>query len=104
MIRFTCGVPGVECGGSLMSVGKAGCKTHAQPQEAFACYCRWLLKQGYERIGKREFVRADDAILVLRKSSHFGRPLRLGKTGEGAAKSNRMVPRGNPGHKAIVII
>ena len=104
MIRVTCGVPTDHCRGSLISLQKSSCKAHATSQEAFECYAAWLLARGYRRLNRREFVLADGPILVLRKMSHFGRPLRMGKTGEGMAKAKRFTARGKPGHRAIVVI
>jgi hypothetical protein len=86
MRRYLCGVPDKQCEGSNVTINKTGCKVHASSQEAFKCYCRFLVQEGYIKVGTREFQDPKDGyIRVLTKPSHFGAPLRLGKLGEGGA-------------------
>src|SRR5688500_14464476 len=85
MQRSLCGVPDNECSGGNFPVNKGMHvkRTHESPQQAFKCHKRWLLKQGYEQIGSREFRPPDGSeTLVLTKQSKFGGKVRKGKTGE----------------------
>lgn len=84
--KWLCGVPAQECsgGGEVLSPGIAShvSKVHNSPSEAFACYKRWLIKQGYIQVGQREFRPPDGGpIEVLTKKSRFGARLRQGKMG-----------------------
>jgi hypothetical protein len=58
----------------------SGIKSHATPEEAFACYRAWLLRQGYRQVGGREFLSPEDGVIVvLTRRSRFGAVLRGGK-------------------------
>jgi hypothetical protein len=80
--KQACGVPSEHCTGGLCGVSnglkKAG-KLHSSPQEAFACYAKYLIKQGYTQVGPREFYKGDGPIVVLTKKSRFGARCRGGK-------------------------
>jgi hypothetical protein len=54
-------------------------RSHATPEEAFACYRAWLLRQGYRQLGGREFLSPEGTIIVLTKRRRFGAVLRGGK-------------------------
>lgn len=56
-------------------------KLHGSPQDAFACYVRFLEQTGHERVGHREFRRPQGGILLLTRQSRFGTKVRLGKEG-----------------------
>lgn len=80
--KYSCGVPQEYCIGGLAQVSsglKKSGKTHGSPKEAFGCYAKWLLRQGYKQVGPREFCKDDGPILVLTKKSRFGARLRGGK-------------------------
>jgi len=81
-----CGTPDNECSGGNMRTSNSyrGLrKAHGSHTEAFNCYKKYLLKQGYEQIGSREFRPPDGGpIRVLTKKSRFGGKMRKGKLGE----------------------
>jgi hypothetical protein len=94
--KYLCGTPDTYCIGSLSSVSnglRKSRKAHGQPEEAFACYAQYLIKQGYTQCGPREFYLVDKRsgeagpIVVLTKKSRFGARLRGGK-------GNRYTPEG----------
>lgn len=103
-MKILCGVPPGKCCGADTSVGKTSTKAHGSSKEAFVCYARYLLSQGYEQVGSREFKKPGECILVLGKKSRFGHALRKGKTGEGMTKGKRFCHRGLPGTKAIHVV
>jgi hypothetical protein len=83
--RYLCGTPPANCTGATFianaGLGKSQ-KGHTTSVEAFHCYRRWLLAQGYEQTGSREFRKEGvEGVLVLEKPSKFGGELRLGKMG-----------------------
>jgi len=83
-LRYLCGVPEHQCQGAVTKVSpswRGSMKSHASSEEAFRCYRRYLLNQGYEQVGPREFKREGEPITVLPKKSRFGSPLRKGKEG-----------------------
>ena len=86
--KCLCGVPKERCSGAQgqTSNGLKGSKTHSTPQEAFACYRRYLLKDGYIQVGNREFTKGDGPIVVLTKKSKFGGKMLRG------GKSDRQMP------------
>lgn len=102
--RYLCGTPPADCTGSWTHVnfsltGRKGgsTKTHTTSVDAFRCYRRWLLSQGYEEAGPREFRSPHDGtILVLEKASRFGGRLRPGKAGE-KGQGNRYEPESGGG-------
>jgi len=81
MRRYLCGVPREHCRGALVTAPhKAGMKVHGSSTEAFNCMTKYLLKQGYTRVGGREFRPPNGGpIRVLTKKSRFGGALRRGK-------------------------
>ena|SRR3990167_5866204 len=100
-----CGVPIDECNGSTVTVNaawnpdgkknhKSG-KLHASREQAFKCYCQHLKRQGYERVGGREFAAPDGPVLVIDKKSRFGAEFRKGKSGDkSSSRFNPMRGRG----------
>lgn len=82
-VGFLCGVPAPMCTGSFKSVGrKASEKTHTDQIGAFLCMAKYLTKQGYTRLSRKEFLNpASGYVRVLPKISHFGGRLRMGKEG-----------------------
>lgn len=95
-----CGVPIDECKGSLVTLNaawtpdgrknhKSG-KLHASHEQAFQCYCAHLQRQGYERVGSREFTLNGGSVLVIDKASRFGSVFRKGK--EGDKSGSRFTP------------
>lgn len=80
---YICGVPEASCSGALKSVSHGlglHKKVHVSPEQAFNCNARYLIKQGYTRIGRKEFFPPDGGpIIILTRSSKFGMPLRVGK-------------------------
>ena len=94
--RYLCGTPDNSCTGSHAvlweHIGKT--KTHSSHEEAFACYRRYLVEQGYTPIGSRAYSPPDGGpILVIDKKSRFGGWLRRGKS-EGVGRgASRYMPR-----------
>lgn len=99
--KIMCGVPTAECRGAVSASTNgmgAGKKMHTDHEQAKRCYVAWLLRQGYEQIGSREFRppktpegESGGPILVLNKVSKFGSVMRTGKEG------NRHMPRKRTG-------
>lgn len=91
--KYLCGVPQQNCSGSGGIVSKSiqgAPKLHNTPQEALRCHARYLVQQGYEKIGPREFRPADGGpIRLLTKPSHFGARLRPGKGNRNMPTHNR---------------
>ena len=81
--KWLCGVPHEHCEGSFTSASnglRKSHKMHGSPEQAFKCYAKWLLKQGYTQIGPREFAAPNGGpIMVLTKKSKFGQRCRGGK-------------------------
>src|SRR3990167_8649639 len=97
-----CGTPIAECTGSLVTLNgmwrpdgkynnKSG-KLHHDRTQAFQCYCRHLVGQGYKRLGRREFEGPTGAVLVLDKMSRFGGEFRKGKMGDKSKADSRFTP------------
>lgn len=105
MRKFICGVPTKECCGADLMVNKALTvkKGHGTSEEAFKCYAKWLISQGYKQIGHREFQKDNEPIIVLTKKSKFGGQLRYGK-GDKGIKGNRYIPRIGHMAKAGIVI
>ncbi len=88
-----CLTPKGHCIGSMRKVADGlGLRlSHGSHEDAFRCYRRYLLGQGYTQLGPREFAAPDNGpIMVLTKRSRFGARLRKGKEG-------RYMARGLPG-------
>jgi hypothetical protein len=86
-------------------VNKRGVKVHATPQEAFACHARYLISQGYTRLGQREFHKEGEPIRVLTKKSRFGGILRGGKKGDsGTGKRLTYRKRGKTNPRGCAIL
>lgn len=91
---YACGVPTEKCCGSVAKVNK-GCaglirKTHGSAQAAFDCMKSHLIKQGYTKIGSREFSPPDGGpVRVLTKRRRYGGKFRPGKEGRVRAGGNR---------------
>jgi hypothetical protein len=89
--KYMCGVPVDKCSGSFTSASnglKKSSKMHSSPQEAHKCYGRYLLGQGYTKIGPREYAAPNNGpIVFLTKKSRFGARCRGGK-GERFMPSN----------------
>jgi hypothetical protein len=78
--RYLCGTPKNSCCGSLTPVGKNAHGAHSSPQEAFQCHKRYLISQGFEQVGSRDFKDPKTGyIRVLTKACRFGSKLRVGK-------------------------
>lgn len=81
--KHVCGTPKEFCGGSNTNVNRglgSTIKTHGSPEDAFLCYKRYLITQGYSTIGSRAFAAPDNGpVLILTKKSRFGAKLRNGK-------------------------
>lgn len=94
-----CGVPEGACTAGKKKVSQGigkFIKAHSDHTEAFNCHVKWLLSQGYERIGSREFKPSDGGyVRVLTKKSRFGARLRNGK------ESGRSMPPKRRGGVAI---
>jgi len=97
-----CGTPIDECTGSTVTLNamwrpdgaknnKSG-KLHHDRAQAFKCYCRYLVSQGYTRLGSREFQSPQGPVLVLDKLSRFGGEFRKGKMGDKSKAGSRFVP------------
>ena len=85
--KYLCGTPTAQCIGintSCSSGMRNVTKSHNSPQEAFRCYSKYLLRNGYQQIGSREFTTNEGPIVVLTKKSRFGAKLKSGK-------GNRMI-------------
>lgn len=82
----------VECNGGISKSSKS-IRIHSSREDAFRCYVRYLLSQGYKPYGinRRDFESPSGSILVLDKMTHFGAELRQGKTAKGK-KTKRVVP------------
>jgi len=94
MRRYLCNVPHDKCFGAETILPKGlgkKLKVHATREQAFKCYCNYLIDQGYTKVGSREFTKEGEAILVLNKKSKFGAECRLGKNVDNSA--NRFVPK-----------
>jgi hypothetical protein len=97
--RIVCGVPKVDCCGSLKTMNALWpdkrWKLHNSHEEAFDCHARFLTKNGYKRVGQREFESPDGSILLLNKRGSFGAKVRAGKSdGKG---SDRFMPKHHSG-------
>lgn len=105
MRKVACGTPSDECGAPLVEVnnnllgqGKPR-KLHADHEEAFNCYCQFLVKTGHIRLGGREFRRPEGGILVLTKRCRYGAAFRQGKSPMGKT-SKRFVPKTSAFHNS----
>lgn len=83
--KYACGTPYQHCGGGIGQVSHAligKVKLHSSPQQAFNCHVKYLISQGYEKVGAREYKAPDGSgIRVLTRKSRFGSPMRPGKAG-----------------------
>jgi hypothetical protein len=83
--KVICGVPDANCSGSSTAASNGirhggQRKMHGSHEEAFKCYAKYLLSQGYKQIGSREFAPPDGGpIMLLTKKSKFGSTCRGGK-------------------------
>jgi hypothetical protein len=81
--KYICGVPDSYCIGSATNASnglRKSHKMHGSPQQAFKCYARYLLGQGYTQVGPREFAAPNGGeIMVLTKKCRFGARCRGGK-------------------------
>ena len=99
MRGYTCGVDPTYCSGGSLPVNAMLRshikKYHNSPEEAFKCCAADLVRQGYTKIGARDFAAPDGGpIRVLTKRSRFGGVLRGGKRGEagGGGSPTRLQP------------
>lgn len=78
-----CGTPDADCvGGKYMTDQQLPRKAHASRDEAFRCYTRWLKKEGFERLGPREYRNPENGyVRIITKRTRFGTLLRAGKEG-----------------------
>jgi hypothetical protein len=93
--RVICGVPEQFCtGGHLVSDQKLGTsKAHASHEDAFNCMAKYLVSQGFERLGAREFKDPQTGyVRVLQKKIRYGGLLVSGKTTKGAKGGSRFMP------------
>lgn len=101
MKRFLCGTPNDSCVGAITQLNagiRSRSKAHATREDAFKCYQKWLLSQGYKKVGGREFAPPegvdDGYITLLNKKSKFGAIMRQGKAGSKSLSGvNRFVPK-----------
>lgn len=104
--KIFCGTPVQFCNGAVCTVNngwrwsgdgnlKGGARLHNTSEEAFKCHAAYLVKQGYERVGQREFLRPGGPVLMLPKKSHFGHRMRGGKSEK--QEASRFVPRSHQG-------
>ncbi len=79
--KFLCGTPHARCTGGQSSIANSlkGAKTHSTSEEAFKCYARYLLAEGYTQLGPREFSKNGGPIQLLTKKCRFGARCRGGK-------------------------
>lgn len=108
MQRVYCGVPIAVCSGSYVTLNaawnpdgmanKKSGKLHTDHQSAFRCYCRYLISQGYVRVGQKEFQKDDGPVLILDRQSKFGAVFRLGKASE--KTKSRFTPKNGRGATA----
>lgn len=97
--KVYCGVPEKICFGAnhianAMLNHSSSVKLHANSEEAFKCYKRWLVLEGYEQIGPREFRKEGEPIRVLTRKSKFGTKMKSGKSKDGSSPgSTRYVPQ-----------
>jgi hypothetical protein len=100
--KHLCGTPKEYCTGSYTSASNGlskggGCKAHGTPQDAFKCYAKHLISQGYTQIGSREFAAPNNGpIVFLTKKSRFGARCRGGK-------AERFMPEGYQGTGGTII-
>lgn len=99
MSHVVCGV-GDGCTGNKVSVNafvrSQITRAHADHGEAFDCKAASLVRQGYKRLGPREFQKDDGPILILTKRTRFGVRLRGGKSSDkSGARFNVPKRRGN---------
>lgn len=80
---FLCGTPKERCMGSNTNCNHGlqnSIKMHGTPEEAFNCYKRYLVKEGYTVVGSRALQAPNDGpIQILTKKSRFGAKMRNGK-------------------------
>lgn len=98
--KVYCGVPIDDCNGQQVTLNaawtpdgiknKKSGKLHSSHEQAFQCHCAHLVKQGYKRVGGREFETPTGSVLVLDKKSRFGSEFRKGKAGD--KSSSRFTP------------
>ena len=91
MQRTVCGTPKEHCSGAQYNVNKGMhiTRVHQTPQEAYACYAKYLTNQGYVAGDNREFRKAGEPTIVLTKKCRFGAQVRGGKGGEKGEKTKR---------------
>lgn len=82
--QYACGVPAERCCGSICKSNKWVAsqikKAHGSSQAAFDCMKNYLIKQGYTKIGSREFSPPDGGpVRVLTKKRRYGARMRQGK-------------------------
>ena len=91
-----CGVPKSECLGGTAQLSKSlerDAKIHSSHEEAFKCYEKYLLRQGFIKIGNREYKDPmGGPIRILTKKCRFGGVLRSGKS-ESTARGQRGMPK-----------
>lgn len=91
---YICGLSDNECTGNGKAVSnglKKFHKVHGSSEQAFKCYAAYLIRNGYEQIGPREFAAPNNGpVMVLTKKSKFGSRLRGGK-------GDRYMPEHNVG-------
>jgi hypothetical protein len=95
-----CGVPTEYCTGSKYTTDQnLPSKAHGDSEEAFRCMRHYLISQGYEPVGSRDFRPLDGGpIRILTKKSHYGSRLRLGKLGERFMPESR-----DQGNRGVII-
>jgi hypothetical protein len=105
MRRYACGVPTNDCCGGIARMGPSGLsitKCHCTTEEAFKCYRRYLIKQGWKEVRSRVFEPPGGGPLrILDKKSKFGAPLRRGKSDDKGG-GNRLTPL-KPGQCGLIV-
>lgn len=81
--KYICGTPLEYCSGGSVLLPKYSVKAHNSPEEAFACFRRYLIREmRYIAVAgcNRSFRPPDGGpVLVLTKKARYGGILRTGK-------------------------
>ena len=95
--KYFCQTPSEKCSGGLYEMTKPLKRTraHTSPIDGFRCTTRYLLKEGWTQLSKREFLppNGEGPIRVLSRPGKFGSIARGGKTGEkSSTRGKRFIP------------
>lgn len=74
-VLFTCATPKGDCSGRTMV--ESIFKVHSSHEEVIKCKVNYLLKNGYKRLSKREYINPENGrILVLSRKAPRAQPVR----------------------------